>query len=108
MRHILLLLTLIAAGPVLGCEPDSIQSMTPASEAQLEALVTCLASPDFELRDQFAYTRLAGLLRDQRPPAERLEYLSAQLGELLQQPATHRSAGVTALRMAPTWPCNWP
>jgi hypothetical protein len=60
--------------------------MNPASEEQLEALVTCLASPDPELRDQFAYTRLAELLRDQRPATEQLEFLAAQLDQLLQQP----------------------
>jgi hypothetical protein len=60
--------------------------MGPASEEHLRALVTCLASPDPELRDQFAYTSLAKLLRDQRPAAEQLEYLSVQLDRLLQQP----------------------
>ena len=86
MRHILLLLTLLISRPVLGCDPDSIQSMNPASDEQLEALVTCLASPDPELRDQFAYTRLAELLREQRPATEQLEFLAAQLDQLLQQP----------------------
>ena len=86
MRHILFLLTLLISRPALGCDPDSIQSMNPASEEQLDALVTCLASPDPELRDQFAYTRLAELLRDQRPATEQLEFLGAQLDQLLQQP----------------------
>ena len=86
MRHILLLLTLLISRPVLGCDRDSIQSMNPASDEQLEALVTCLASPDPELRDQFAYTRLAELLREQRPATEQLEFLAAQLDQLLQQP----------------------
>jgi hypothetical protein len=60
--------------------------MSPASEEQLEALVTCLASPDPELRDEFAYANLAGLLRDDRPAVEQLEYLSSQLHQLLEQP----------------------
>jgi len=86
MRHLLLLLILLVSRPALGCDPDRIQTMNTASEEQLEALVTCLASPDPELRDQFAYTRLAEILRDQRPPAEQLEILSAQLNKLLRQP----------------------
>ena len=86
MRHTLLLLILLISRPGLGCGPDSIQSMSPASDEQLEALVTCLASPDPELRDQFAYTSLAKLLRDQRPADEQLEFLSARLDQLLQQP----------------------
>lgn len=86
MRDALLLLVLLISRPVLGCDPDSIQSMSPASEEQLEALVTCLASPDPELRDQFAYTTLAELLRDQRPAAGQLEFLAARLDRLLQQP----------------------
>ena len=86
MRQLLPLLILLTSRPVLGCDPDSIQSMDPASEEQLEALVTCLASPDPGLRDQFAYTRLAELLRDQRPATEQLEFLGAQLDQLLQQP----------------------
>ena len=86
MRHTLLLLILLISRPVLGCDPDSIQSMSPASDEHLEALVTCLASPDPELRDQFAYTRLANLLRDQRPATGQLEFLSVQLDQLLQQP----------------------
>ena len=86
MRQLLPLLILLTSRPVLGCDPDSIQSMAPASEEQLVALVTCLASPDPELRDQFAYTRLAELLRDQRPATEQLEFLGAQLDQLLQQP----------------------
>ena len=86
MRPILLFVILLMSRPILGCEPDRIQSMIPASEEHLRALVTCLASPDPELRDQFAYTSLAKLLRDQRPAAEQLEYLSIQLDQLLQQP----------------------
>ena len=86
MRHILLLLILLMSRPALGCDPGLIQSMIPASEEHLQALVTCLASPDPELRDQFAYTSLAKLLRDQRPAAEQLENLSIQLDQLLQQP----------------------
>jgi hypothetical protein len=86
MRYIPLLLALLISRPALGCDPDSIQSMNPASEEQLDALVTCLASPDPELRDQFAYARLAELLRDQRPATEQLEFLAAQLDQLLQQP----------------------
>jgi hypothetical protein len=86
MRHLPLLLILLMSRPVLGCDPGRIQSMIPASEEHLRALVTCLASPDPEFRDQFAYTTLAKLLRDQRPAAEQLEYLSVQLDRLLQQP----------------------
>ena len=86
MHHMLLLLILLASRPVLGCDPDRIQSMNTASEEQLKALVTCLASPDSELRDKFAYTQLAEILRDQRPPAEQLEFLTVQLNEVLRQP----------------------
>ena len=86
MRHLLLLLVLLVSRPVLACDPDRIQSMRPASEEHLGALVACLASPDPELRDRFAYTSLAKLLRDQRPADEQLEYLSVQLDRLLQQP----------------------
>jgi len=86
MRHILVLLLLLVSRPVLGCDPDRIQSMSPATEEYLEALVTCLASPYPELRDQFAYTALAKLLRDQRLATGQLEFLSAQLDGLLQQP----------------------
>ena len=85
MRQLLFLLILLIARPVLACDPDRIQSMHAASDEQLEALVACLASPDPGLRDQFAYTRLAELLRDQRPADEQLEYLSARLDELLQR-----------------------
>ena len=49
-------------------------------------MVTCLASPDPELRDEFAYTTLAKLLRDETPATGRLEFLSARLDGLLQQP----------------------
>jgi len=86
VRHTLLLLILLISRPGLGCDPDSIQSMSPASDEQLEALVTCLASPDPGLRDEYAYTHLAELLRDQRPADEQLEFLSARLDQLLQQP----------------------
>jgi hypothetical protein len=86
MRYLLLLLILLVSRPVLGCDPDRIQSMRPASNDYLAALADCLASPDPALRDQFAFTRLAELLRDQRPANEQLEYLSAQMGRLLQQP----------------------
>ena len=86
MRHLLFLMILLSARPVLACDPDRIRSMSPASEEQLAALVTCLASTDPELRDEFAYTSLARLLRDQRPADEQLEYLSVQLDRLLQQP----------------------
>jgi hypothetical protein len=86
MRHVLFLLILLLCRPALGCDPDRIRTMSPASEAQLEALVTCLASPDPGLRDEFAYTNLATLLRDERPAAEQLESLAEQLDRLLQQP----------------------
>ena len=86
MRQILFLLILLLCRPAVGCDPDRIQTMSPASEANLEALVNCLASPDPELRDQFAYTGLADLLRNQRPAVEKLEFLSGQLEQLLQQP----------------------
>jgi len=85
MRHLLLLLILLMSRPVPGCEPDRIRSLAPASEEQLEALVACLASPDPELRDRFAYTFLADLLRGQRPATGQLAFLSAQLHRLLQQ-----------------------
>lgn len=86
MRQLLFLLILILFRTAAGCEPDRIQEAIPASEEQLAALAGCLASPDPDLRDAFAYTTLAGLLRDQRPAIERLQFLSAQLDELLQQP----------------------
>jgi len=86
MRHLLFLLVLLVSRPVLACDPDRIQTLRAASEEHLEALVACLASPDPGLRDRFAYTTLAKLLRDQRPADEQLEYLSAQLDRLLQQP----------------------
>ena len=86
MRHILLLLILLMSRPVSGCDPGRIQAMSPAGEEQLEALVACLASPDPELRDQFAYSTLANILRDQRPATDQLQFLSAQLDQLLQQP----------------------
>lgn len=85
MRLILLLLILVSR-PIFGCDPDRVQSASPASEEQLEALVTCLASPDPELRDQLAYMSLVKLLRDQRPATGQLEFLSVKLDELLQQP----------------------
>lgn len=86
MRHVPFLLILLMSRPVLGCDPDRIRPMSPASEEHLQALVTCLASPDPDLRDQFAYTDLAKLLRDHRPAVAQLEYLSARLDQLLQQP----------------------
>jgi hypothetical protein len=86
MRHIPFLLILLLGPPALGCEPDRIQAMSPASEQQLEALVACLSNPDPGLRDEFAYTGLVNLLRDDRPAVERLEFLSLQLDRLLQQP----------------------
>ena len=86
MRPILFLLILLVSRPVFGCDPDRVQSADPASEEQLEGLVTCLASPDPGLRDQFAYTNLVNLLRDERPDNAQLEFLSVQLDQLLQQP----------------------
>jgi hypothetical protein len=86
MRHITFLLILLFAPSAFSCEPEGIQSMSPASEQQLEALVACLASPDPKLRDAFAYTALVNLLRDDRPGVEQLEFLSVQLETLLQQP----------------------
>jgi hypothetical protein len=86
MRSIPFLLVLLLSRPVLGCDPDLVQSMQPASEDQLQALVACLASPDPGLRDQFAYTTLANLLREQRPEVSKLRFLSNQLDELLQRP----------------------
>ncbi|NNF67952.1 MAG: DUF2785 domain-containing protein [Gammaproteobacteria bacterium] len=86
MRHILLLLIVLVSRPILGCDPDRIQSMSPATEEHLSALVTCLASPDPELRDQLAYTTLAKILRDEKPATGQLEFLSDQLDGLLQQP----------------------
>lgn len=86
MRHILVLLILLLCRSALGCDPDRIQSTSPASEKQLEALVVCLASSDPELRDQFAYMGLVNLLRNDRPAVEQLEFLSRQLHQLLQRP----------------------
>jgi len=86
MRYLLLMLVLLIARPVLGCDPDRIQSMRPASDEYLAALADCLASPDPGLRDQFAYTSLVSLLRDQRPADGQLEFLWDQLDRLLQQP----------------------
>jgi len=86
MRHVLLLLILLMSRPVLSCDPDRIQSLSPASKEQLGALTACLASPDPELRDQFAYTTLARILRDQRPATDQLQFLSVRLDQLLQQP----------------------
>jgi hypothetical protein len=86
MRYLLLLLILLAVRPVTACDPGRIQSMRPASDEQLGALVDCLSDPDPELRDRFAYTSLAKLLRDQRPTDEQLEYLFVRLQRLLQQP----------------------
>ena len=86
MRYLLFLLILLVSSPVLGCDPERIQSMRPASDEHLAALVNCLASPDPALRDQFAYTSLAELLRDRRPADEQLVYLAGQLDRLLQQP----------------------
>ena len=85
MRHLLFLLILLLSRPAIGCDPDRVQSMDPGSEDQLEALVACLASPDPGLRDEFAYTTLANLLREQRPANAQLKFLSARLDELLQQ-----------------------
>ena len=86
MRYVLFFLILQLCRPALGCDPDRIQSTSPASEEQLGALVVCLASPDPELRDQLAYTGLANLLRDDRPSVEQLEFLTGQLYKLLQKP----------------------
>jgi len=86
MRHVLLLLILLMSRPALSCDPDRIQSLSPASKEQLAALTACLASPDPELRDQFAYTTLARILRDQRPATDQLQFLSVRLHQLLQQP----------------------
>jgi hypothetical protein len=86
MRRITFLLILLLAPPVFSCDPEGIQSMSPASEEQLETLVACLASPDPQLRDAFAYTALVNLLRDNRPDVDQLEFLSGHLGTLLQQP----------------------
>jgi hypothetical protein len=86
MRPILFLLILLISRPIFGCDPDRVQSADPASEEQLEALVTCLASPDPGLRDQFAYTNLVKLLRDQRPDNAQLEFLSVRLDQVLDQP----------------------
>jgi len=86
MRYLLLMLVLLIARPVLGCDPDRIQSMRPASDEHLAALADCLASPDPGLRDRFAYTSPVSLLRDQRPDYGQLEFLWEQLDRLLQQP----------------------
>jgi hypothetical protein len=86
MRHVFFLLILLVSRPVLGCDPNRIESMRPASEQHLDALVMCLASPDPALRDQFAFTSLADLLRERRPAVEQLDYLSGRLDRLLQQP----------------------
>jgi hypothetical protein len=86
MRYPLLLLILLISRSVLGCDLDRVQSANPGSEEHLEAAVMCLASPDPELRDRFAYTSLATLLRDQRPAVGQLEHLWDQLDRLLQQP----------------------
>ena len=86
MRYLLLSMILLVSHPVLGCDPDRIQSMRPASGEHLAALVDCLASPDPGMRDQFAYTRLVSLLRDQRPAHGQLEFLWDKVNQLLQQP----------------------
>ena len=86
MRHLLLLLILLISRPILGCDPDHIQSTSPVTEEHLTALVTCLASPDPELRDQFAYMTLVKFLRDEKLATGQLEFLSVQLDGLLQQP----------------------
>ena len=86
MRYLLLSMILLVSRPVLGCDPDRIQSMRPASDEHLAALADCLASPDPGLRDRFAYTSLVSLLRDQRPADGQLEFLWDQLDRLLQQP----------------------
>ena len=77
MRLILLMLILVSR-PIFGCDPDHVQSMDPASEEQLQALVTCLASPDPELRDRFAYMSLVKLLRD-KPFWGQLEYYESDV-----------------------------
>lgn len=86
MRHTLFLLILLIVRPALGCDPDRIESTSPERKEHLEALVTCLASPDPELRDQLAYTSLLNILRDQRPAVEQLVYLTGEVEQLLRQP----------------------
>lgn len=106
MRYPLLVLILLISRSVLGCDPDRVQSANPGSEEHLQAAVMCLASPDPELRDRFAYTSLANLLRDQRPAVGQLEFLWVQLDRLLQQPdpvgVTHPFAVLVLAEIART------
>ncbi len=85
MRYVLPMLILLASRAALGCEPDRVQSMSAGSDKQLAALSDCLASPDPAMRDEFAYTTLAELLREQRPATAQLEFLWSRLDELLQE-----------------------
>lgn len=86
MTWVRCLLLLLLACPALACDPELVRSSATASSEQLEGLVQCLASPDPELRDEFAYTTLAELLREQRPADRQLAFLYERLLQLLRAP----------------------